>query len=384
MILVVIASVGVAISLGYYLVSTLTGVLFVRRASAPAPALPKVAPRVAVLKPLHGTTPRLADNAISFLESNYPRAEFIFGVSDYADRAAELPVALKPRYQFADITMSVGADAGAANPKVAKLIKMAERAPKADILVLSDADISVDRTYLRRVVGELTSDPTVGVVTCPYRAHSIGTPGSRLEALYVNTDFAPLALFSGAVEPLKHAFGATIAIKREALEKIGGFDAIKDVLADDFFLGRLVTEQGYKVKLSTELVTISCEEKTFSDFWFHQVRWARTYRTTRPLSLATMSINGPFWALVLLLATGFSPAAFGWLAAVLATRLFTSAFFTAKVLRMPEQLRDLWLVPIKDLVMAGVWFVNLYGNEVRWGGRRYRVLAKGTLRELKG
>lgn len=373
----------VAVSLVYYGAAVLAAARFARRADQPPPPLPKIAPRVGVLKPLHGLTPELLANTVSFLETDYPRAEFVFGVADYEDRAAEVPVALKPRYQFATIMLSVGEEPCAANRKVAKLIRMAERVPKAEILVLSDADIAVERDYLRRVVGELGAGQETGIVTCAYRGLPAGSLASRLQAAVVNSDFAPMVMLSDAIEPLRHAFGATIAIRRAALEAIGGFRAVKDLLADDFFLGRMVAERGYRVKLSASLVTLRCEERRFTDFWHRQIRWERTYHSVRPLSLATIVTHGPFWALLLLVASGFSLGALGFLGAVLAARLAMAAFVESRALRLPVRWRELWVVPLKDLLMTAAWFASVLGREVTWGGRRFRLLADGAIREVK-
>jgi ceramide glucosyltransferase len=384
LILVIVPAIGVAASLIYYVAATAAAIRFAARATLPAPPLPKIAPRIAILKPLHGLSESLGANILSFLETAYPRAEFVFGVSDYEDPAAEVPVALKPRYQFANITLSVGEEPGCANRKVAKLIRMVERAPKAEIFVLSDADISVERDHLAHVVGELVADEKTGVVTCVYRARPLGALAARFEALFINTDFAPMAILSAAIEPLRHAFGATIAVRRGALEAIGGFRAIKDLLADDFFLGRMVAQHGFELKLSSSIVTITCEESRFAEFWNHQLRWARTYRTVRPVSLATIVIHGPFWAVMLLAASGFRPYALALLAIVIAVRVAMSAVILSRVLRLPELLRDLWLIPVKDLVMTAIWFASLTKNEVLWGGKRFRILAGGLMREVKG
>ncbi len=383
-ILAIISTACVAMSLIYYVAATAAALRFAARSASPAPALPKIAPRIAVLKPLHGLSETLGANILSFLEAGYPRSEFVFGVAGYEDAAAEIPVALKPRYQFANITLSIGEEPGCANHKVAKLIRMAERAPKAEIFVLSDADVSVDRDHLLRVVGELVADDRAGVVTCAYRARPIEKVAARLEALYVNTDFFPMAILSAAIEPMRHAFGATIAVRRAVLEAIGGFRALKDLLADDFFLGRMAAEHGFGVKLSSSIVTLSCEESRFADFWNHQLRWARTYRTARPVSLATIVIHGPFWALMLLAASGFNRYAVLALAIVLGARIAMAAVIVARVLRLPELLRDLWLVPVKDLVMTAIWFSSLAGNSVLWGGRRFQILPGGAMREVKG
>ncbi len=383
-VLAIIPAIGAAASLIYYVAATAAALRFAARSASPPPPLPKIAPRVAVLKPLHGISETLGANILSFLEAGYPRAEFVFGVSGYEDAAAEIPVALKPRYQFSNLTLSVGEEPGCANRKVAKLIRMAERAPKAEIFVLSDADVSVARDHLLRVVGELLADERTGVVTCLYRARPIDKLAARLEALYVNTDFAPMAMLSATIEPLRHAFGATIAVRRAALDSIGGFRALKDLLADDFFLGRMAAERGWGVKLSSSIVTISCEESHFTEFWNHQLRWARTYRTVRPVSLATILIHGPFWALMLVAAAGFNRYAMLALALVLGARIAMAAVLVARVLRLPELLGDLWLVPLKDLAMTAIWFSSLAGRSVWWGGRRFQILAGGAMREVKG
>ncbi len=373
----------VLVSMLYYGAATTAAIRFARRTTSPLPPIPKVPPRVAVLKPLHGSSNSLAANLVSFLEIAYPRVEFYFGVESYEDAAAEIPVALRQRYQYANITLVIGEEPNCSNRKIAKLVKMADRAEKAEIFVLSDADVSVDRDYLKRIVGELMSDEKVGIVTCAYRARPGGSFASRLEALYVNTDFLPQILLAEMIEPMHYALGATIAIKRNVLEAAGGFRAVRNMLADDFYLGNFANSQGYEIKLSNSIVTLTCEEKSFGDFWHHQLRWARTYRTVRPISVATILMHGPFWALMLVAATRGSVAAFAALVLVVAARLAMSAAIVGWVLKMPEMLSELWIVPFKDLVMTGVWFASLLSNKVMWAGRQFKVIRGGAMREVK-
>jgi len=167
------------------------------------------------------------------------------------------------------------------------------------------------------------------------------------------------------------------------LEAAGGFRAVKNMLADDFYLGNFTNTRGYEIKLSDSLVTLTCEEKNFAEFWHHQLRWARTYRFVRPISIATIVTHGPFWALVLLAVTRGSAAAFAALVLVVAARLAMSAAIVGRVLKMPEMLSELWLVPIKDLIMTGVWFASLLSNKVTWAGRKFKVIRSGAMREVK-
>ncbi|WP_333646354.1 bacteriohopanetetrol glucosamine biosynthesis glycosyltransferase HpnI [Candidatus Binatus sp.] len=373
----------VCVSVLYYAAATVAAIRFARRTTSPLLPIPKISPRVAVLKPLHGTSDSLAANLISFLEIAYPRADFYFGVESYEDAAAEVPVAIRQRYQHASITLVVGEEPDCSNHKIAKLVKMADRAEKAEVFVMSDADVSVERDYLKRIVGELISDEKIGIVTCAYRARPGGSFASRLEALYVNTDFLPQILLAERIEPMHYALGATIAIKRRVLEAAGGFRAVKDMLADDFYLGNFTNAQGYEIKLSDSIVTLTCEEKNFAEFWHHQIRWARTYRTVRPISIATILTHGPFWALMLLATSRGSAAAFAVLVLVVASRLTMSAAIVGRVLKMPEMLTEIWMVPIKDLIMTGVWFASLLSNKVIWAGRQFEVIRGGAMREVK-
>ena len=366
------------------LAATVAALRFASRAASPPPPLPKIAPRVAVLKPLHGLSEASARNILSFLEASYPRSEFVFGVS-------ELRGSPPPKFRLrsshatssANITLSVGEEPGCANRKIAKLIRMAERAPKAEIFVLSDADVSVERDHLLRVVGELIADERTGVVTClyrarPYRQTRLAARGAvRQHRLRADGDV------SAAIEPMRHAFGATIAVKRAALERSAASARSRICSPTISILGRMAAERGYSVKLSSSIVTLSCEESRFAEFWNHQLRWARTYRTVRPVSLATILIHGPFWALMLLAAAGFNRYAMLALALVIGARIAMAAVIVARVLRLPELLRDLWLVPLKDLVMTAIWFSSLAGNRVWWGGRRFQILAGGAMREVK-
>src|SRR5439155_25387054 len=112
----------------------------------------------------------------------------------------------------------------------------------------SDSDIRVGPDYLRTMVGPL-ADPAVGLTTCLYRGRgTFGLP-SIIESLFINTDFVPNALVAHWVQPFRYAFGASIAVKREALERIGGFAAFADYLADDYQPGRGGAEGGYRLGL---------------------------------------------------------------------------------------------------------------------------------------
>jgi ceramide glucosyltransferase len=372
----------IAVSLTYYGFTIVLALRFAKRRSSPPPSLPRIAPRVAILKPLHGVSETLPENLLSYLELDYRRIEYLFGVSDYGDPAAGLIAGLKAQHPLVQSTLVIGEEPGCSNRKVAKLIRMAERVSQAEVILLSDADVSVERNHLRQLVGELYSEADAGLVTCLYRGKPVGTLASRFEALFINTDFVPMILAAHALEPFTYALGATIVVKREALEAIGGFRGLKDLLADDYYLGKFVSDCGYRIKLSSSLVTVRNNEQHLAEFWKHQLRWARTYRTNRPVSLATIILHGPFWGVVLLATSRCSLTALALFAGVVAARIAMSRVLIGKVLGLADQRYDAWLVPLKDLMMTGVWAASLFSKRVLWAGRRLKIHRDGTMREV--
>ncbi len=379
-----VALVGVGASLVYYGAAVLLAIRFGRRArSSPIPAAPARPPAVALLRPLYGASPALYDNLESLLAADYPARHFVFGVEREDDPAAEAVRRLAAKHPAEKIDLVVGSDPAAVNPKVGKLIRMLERTPPADAYVISDADIAVAPDYLRRVVAELFAHPGTGLVTCLYRGVGGAALGSRLQALFINTVFAPQVLISQAIERVRYAMGATMAIKREALAATGRLVPLRDKLADDYLLGRLTADHGYTVMVSTALVTSVCEESRIAEFWRHQLRWTITYHTVRPESRATILTNGPLWGLVLL-ACLWSWTGLGVALGVIAARLAMAVVLLGPVLRLGRPLRELWLVAALDLMIPALWLRSHLGRRVEWGGRQFTIGTGGVLREVDG
>ncbi len=365
----------------FYILAIIAGLRFGRRAARPA-RLPDKAPEVALLKPLHGTDPALVQNLESFFRLNYPHKEYVFGVTTVDDPAVAAVEELRRRHPEAQITQTVG-DEPSTNRKVGKLLRMLRRPPSSEILVISDADVLVKEDYLQRVVAELCSSPRVGMVTCLYRGVAPRRSlGAKLEALYINTDFTPTAIFSYYIEPMRHAFASTIAIRQSTLEEVGGLTSVKNAFGDDFALARRVAGAGYQIVLSSSIVTMATDRISLAEFWGRQMRWARVDRKIRPVSLARIGINGPFWALALMIACSFSAPSVASAALVLGIRLAMTAITLRTVLGLPVRIADLVLTPVKDLVMQAVWLGSLFGNKVEWRGRKLRLLRTGEMKEL--
>lgn len=308
--------------------------------------------------------------------------EYVFGVTAENDPAMKAVEEIRRRYSAAHVFVTVG-DEPSSNRKVGKLLRILQAPISSDILVMSDADVRVDRDYLRRIAAELDEGANIGMVTCAYKGVSpAGGIGARLESLFINTDFTPTAILSSYLEPMRHAFAATVAVRRTTLQAAGGLEAVKNAYGDDFALARRVAALGKRILLSSSIVTMVCERLTFRDFWQRQMRWARVDRKIRPISLARMLVNGPFWAVLLLIVPGRGVLGIVMAALALASRMGVNAWMYHRVLRLPVRASDLLLALFKDLLMQTVWILSLTGDTVEWRGRRLRLLKTGEMEEI--
>ena len=350
--------------------------LAARRFLRPRPAPPLPLP-VTVLKPLYGLAGDVPANLETFCRQDHPDYQIVFGVETEADPAVPVVRALMRRFPERDMVLSVGAGDGT-NRKVATLARMMSLA-RHDLLVLSDADVRVRPDYLRTLVAPL-ADPAVGLSTCLYRGRAIRGLAARLESLLIDTDFLPMVMLAQWVQPQRYALGASVALRRAALDAIGGFPALRDHLADDYLLGERIARAGWHLRLLPHVVETVIDTPTLRAMWRHQLRWARTNRVSRPVDwFATiLVVHTMLAATVALLASG--GAVTGWLVLALALGCRLGALRT--ILRLAgarDTLRRLWLVPAKDLLYSALWAASWLGRDVEWNGRRLRVLRDGRL-----
>ena len=335
-------------------------------------------PPVTVLKPLCGADRYLYDNLRSFCEQDYPKYQVIFGVREQDDPAVQVVNRLIQEFPHLDLTLVVSDRRIGTNLKVSNLSNLCRQA-KYNTLVLADSDMRVGPDYLSAVVAPL-EDQTVGVVTCLYKGGAPDGLWSTLGAMFINEWFFPSALVAAWLGPLRHAFGATIACRRDTLASIGGFEALADYLADDYMLGRLVSRQGLRIALSSYVVENVVVEKDLQTLFFHELRWTRTFRTVRPvsyfLSFVTYGIPLSFFFLV---SSGLSRLAVGTFAGHLVLR-YGAHVFLHRTLRLSVPWYSAWLVPIRDVLSFILWALSFLGQSVRWNGHRFRVQADGRLR----
>lgn len=315
-------------------------------------------PPVSILKPVYRPGPELAAAVRSHLEQDYPEFEVLAGVSD---NSVSVPGA-----------RTVLCSTRAPNGKAGILIDLA-RAARYNVLIVNDADIQVPPHYLRDVVAELVQNG-VGLVTCIYRAEA-RTFAGRWEALGIATDFAPSTLVAPFVGVSEFGLGATLAVRRADLDRIGGFAAVADYLADDYQLGAQLHAAGARNVIARPVVSTSLGAPSWSEVWRHQVRWARTIRFSRTAGYAGLPVTfATLWAILAAL------CGLWWIALSLLAIRFAMAFASGwLVLRSRDALRLCVLVPLRDLYSVAIWAAALFGNTVEWGGHRLALDRDGRI-----
>jgi len=371
-----IAALGAAAGAGYYLLCLWSARSFLR--DSRRQALPPFTPSVSILKPLRGTDPEIYESFRSHCLQDYPEYELIFGVSDPEDPAIELVERLQRDFPQRSIRLMVCPKVLGSNMKVSNLVQMLPLA-NYDYLIVNDSDIRVEPDYLRRVMRPF-ADPKVGMVTCLYRGIAGSTLGSQLEAVGISTDFSAGVLAARQIEGIRFALGSTLAFPRKSLEAIGGFQELVDYLADDFELGARIARAGYEVRLSDVVVDHHLPDYSFDGFLQHQLRWARSTRDSRKWGYTGVVLTfGLPWALVaVLLSLG---AAWSWaLLALVAVLRFAMAIAVGQsVLHDAQVPRQIWLLPLRDVIAMLVWIGSFTGHTVAWRGDLF-ILEDGKLR----
>ncbi len=204
-----------------------------------------------------------------------------------------------------------------------------------------------------------------------------------MEALGIATDFAPSVLTAHLVEGgTRFGLGSTLAVSREALEASGGLLAVVDYLADDYHLGARIAAAGFEVVLSREVVETSVPAYGFGQFIAHQLRWARTVRDARPFGYVGLLFTyGLAWAMLNVVASGASVESLALLSIAVAARVAVALLVGGDLLGDRRILRDLWLLPARDLVALGVWAWSYAGKTVHWRGEEFTI-RKGKLSRI--
>jgi ceramide glucosyltransferase len=336
------------------------------------PRRPRRTPPISILKPLCGLDDGLAANLAAFSALDYPDYEVVLGMRNARDPAWDTARAAVRRWP-GRFRIALQRGEPGLNPKVNQLVTLA-RAARHDLLVVSDSNVRVGPGYLSEIAAFL-EDEAVGLVTHPIVGVGEVRLGSVMDALHLAGSIAPGVVAAKRLAGRDIVVGKSMALRRRDLAAMGGFEALKDVLAEDYVMGLRVGEVlGKRVAVAHHPIENVSVGRSVREFAARYRRWAVLQRQlVGPVAYAAQVLLNPVLLASAAAALDRSTGAIASLAAVCAAKAALDGLAARALRPGGVRLRHLALVPVKDLVFGAAWAHALVRREVEWRGNRLLV-----------
>jgi ceramide glucosyltransferase len=325
---------------------------------------------LSILKPVCGLDDELEENLVSFARLRGVRHEIIVSAEEWDDPALEVVRRVMRAHPFAPFRVVVdgGSRSGVVNRKVERLIAAAHVA-KGEILLISDSNVRVEPDDIAQTMAAF-DDPRVGCVSNLFTGSGARTIGATIESLHLLSFVATGAVLA-AKAGVPCVVGKSMAITREALNAIGGFERFRRVLAEDQAIGLAVRLVGYEVVLSPVVVRNVIVTRTIKRALDRQVRWNKIrYAFSHATYASELLLNPLVFAML--------AAAFGTNLAILPFGVIVMRWLQLAILSRATGADLRWdqlvLVPLLDVLMLYAWFVPFFSNSVSWRGYRARIV----------
>lgn len=332
--------------------------------------VPGFLPAVSIVKPLSGLDDELEQNLESFFALDYPVYEIVFSFARRTDPAFSVARRVANRHPEVPSLFVVDAREPGGNSKVNRL-SAALRHVRHRFVLMADGNVCAHPEFLGRAVS-FFADPSVGLVSHLFRARGARSLGSRLESLHLNGALRAGTAAIAQILGIPCVVGKSILISREALNAIGGIEAVSDHLAEDYLLGRMVARAGYKVVLSSDEIETAEVSRSLAAAWSRQRRWALLRKRLGGLSYSAELLVSPLpWFAGVLLAARGEPGIVACAAALYLLRIGLEGSTAAGPGGFAAA--DWALVPLRDLAVAALFWAGLFGQRTSWRGRALRV-----------
>jgi ceramide glucosyltransferase len=262
---------------------------------------------------------------------------------------------------------------------VNQLVTLARQA-RYDVLLVSDSNARLVSGALNEFAAAF-EDPRVVCASNPVSGVGHESFGALLDNVHLASSVGAGQLAAKLVAGKDLVVGKSMALRRDALDALGGFGAYADVLAEDYVIGKDVTNKlGKKVAILTSPVLNVAVRRTVASFFQRYVRWSVIHRTavTLPTYLSQALLNP--WPL-LVCAAVLDPSSVTLAAGALGLGLKAAVDVSAaRALRCGSLgARAVAAGAVKDLLLFVAWCNGLVSRSVRWRGNRLRVTSGSRL-----
>jgi ceramide glucosyltransferase len=339
-------------------------------------------PPVSILKPLHGAPAHLEECLEDYFKLDYPEYEILFCARREQDAGLAIARKLATRYPQIPVRILTSGEPPWINARCNSMHLMAEAA-RYELLVATDADVPAGPEYLRTMVAPFR-DPSVGASTCVYFGYPIdGGFGEQLEGLGMSVEMTSGVLVADMLEGVRFTLGPSTAIRKAALEQIGGFARLSGYAADDYMLGYLVAESGSTVVLSDQVIEHLILRSGFRKSLEHQLSWMRSTRFSRPMghmgTVLTFSVPYGLLGLIAGLMLGQPLLGLALLGFTLLLKTAHSMIVGGLVVRSRPAVLLSFLYPLRDLIGFFLWVASYWSNKLQWHGRVFELEPGGTM-----
>jgi ceramide glucosyltransferase len=346
-------------------------------------------PPVSVLKPLKGLDDNLFDNLESICLQDYPKYEVIFSLQDFNDPAYKVARKIRDKHTEKNITILVERCEDGLNPKVNNLIP-AYRISQHEHILISDSNVMVDRQYLRAITRQM-ANPDVGLVSNMINGVGGRSVGSIFENLHLNSFVMGSVCFLDRFLKMPCVVGKSMLMRKADLEAIGGLSAFKDVLAEDYMIGKKMKALKKKVVLSKYLIRNINEYWGLRRFLNRHTRWGKLRWKIGGISYISELIGNPvFISVIPLLVWEHSRITIAFALLMSSLKILGDLWIGSVITREGKSesagergavhaqfpsMHPFWyfLSPVKDVLIGLIWFVPLFSNTVLWRGNRYLI-----------
>lgn len=340
-------------------------------------SLPRSFPGISILKPLKGLDDNLFDNLESFCDQDYPEYEIIFSLQDYNDPAYKVARKIKDKNPDRDISIIVKHCNEGLNPKVNNLLH-AYRIARYEHVLISDSNVLVDKNYLREIARPM-NDHEVGLVSNLIRGIGGRSIGSVFENLHMNSFIMGSVCFLDKFLKMPCVVGKSMLMRKTDLDAIGGLRAFKDILAEDYMIGKMMHESGKKVVLSHYMIKNVNHYWGIRKFINRHTRWGKLrWKIGGPKYFTELMGNTVFMSSLPVALCEPSKLTVSFALLVCLVKI-AGDYYMGR--RTGSDINPFlyFLAPVKDIVIGFVWFVPVLSTSVVWRGNRFIIGRDSTL-----